>query len=54
MREFGAKLAARRAELEAQGINVDVPRNSGLRRTESKKALLKVIDELAAKQGFKW
>jgi hypothetical protein len=52
--EMAAKLTARCAELEARGINVDLPRNSGKNRTESKKALLKAINEAAAKKGFEW
>ena len=48
--EYGAKLAARRAALG----NPDLPRNTGANRTESKKALLKAIDEAAAKKGFRW
>ncbi|MBB3980885.1 hypothetical protein GGR44_000516 [Sphingobium fontiphilum] len=43
MEEFGRELARRRAEL---GItDADIPRNSGLRRTASKKALLKAIKD---------
>ena len=43
MEEFGRELARRRAEL---GItDADMPRNSGLRRTASKKALLKAIKD---------
>ncbi|UVO54897.1 hypothetical protein [Sphingomonas sp. SUN039] len=48
--EYGAKLAARRAELGYP----ELPRNSGANRTESKQALLKAIDDAAAKQGFCW
>ena len=44
--EFAARLFARRAELG----NPDMPRNSGNRRTASKRALLKAIEEL----GGKW
>ncbi len=50
MAAFGRTLAKRRAELG----NPELPRNSGANRTESKKALLKAIDEVAAKKGFKW
>ncbi len=50
MAAFGVELAARRAALG----NPELPRNSGLRRTESKKALLAAINEAAAKQGFSW
>jgi len=43
MEEFGRELARRRAEL---GItDADMPRNSGARRTASKKALLKAIKD---------
>ncbi|GLV25963.1 hypothetical protein [Sphingobium sp. Cam5-1] len=43
LEELGRKIARRRAEL---GItDADMPRNSGLRRTASKKALLKAIKE---------
>ena len=45
-KEFAAKIAARRAELGNPGL----PRNSGERRTESKKALLKAIEAA----GGKW
>ncbi|WP_255245801.1 hypothetical protein [Sphingobium sp. D43FB] len=41
---FGRDVARRRAEL---GItDADMPRNSGTRRTESKKALLKAIKDI--------
>jgi hypothetical protein len=40
-KDFAAKIAARRAELG----NPDLPRNSGERRTESKRALLKAIKD---------
>lgn len=46
MVEFGRDLARRR---EAAG-NPDLPRNSGKRRTASKKALLKAI----GKAGGRW
>ncbi len=43
MAELGARIARRRAEL---GItDADMPRNSGTRRTASKKALLKAIKD---------
>ena len=45
-KDFSEKLAARRAELG----NPDLPRNSGELRTESKKALLRAIEDL----GGKW
>lgn len=44
---FAAQLAKRRAVL---GKAVAMPRNSGTRRTESKKALLKAIEDA----GGKW
>lgn len=44
--DFAARLAARRAELG----NPDLPRNAGTRRTPSKRALLKVIEDA----GGKW
>jgi hypothetical protein len=50
MEEFARKLAARRAELG----NPPGTRNSGARRTASKRALLAEIDNLAAAKGFKW
>jgi hypothetical protein len=40
--DFAARLAARRAEIGP----VDVPRNSGTRRTASKRALLAEIEKL--------
>jgi hypothetical protein len=44
MAELGARIARRRAEL---GItDADMPRNSGTRRTASKKALLKAIKDI--------
>jgi hypothetical protein len=46
MAEFGHALARRR---EAAG-NPELPRNSGKRRTASKRALLKAIEEA----GGKW
>lgn len=46
MAELGARLARRKAEL---GLP-DLPRNSGKRRTASKRALLKAIEEA----GGKW
>jgi hypothetical protein len=44
--EMGASLARRRAELG----EIEIPRNSGTRRTASKRALLKAIEEA----GGKW
>lgn len=48
MAEMGARIARRRAELGLAAT--ELPRNAGTRRTESKKALLKAIEEL----GGKW
>jgi len=50
MIDFGRDLARRRAELG----NPELPRNSGKRRTASKRALLAEIDKAAAKKGFRW
>lgn len=47
---FGRDVANRRATLIAQGIEINMPRNNGARRTESKKALLKAIEDA----GGKW
>jgi hypothetical protein len=46
MGEFGRRIAARKAKL---GLP-DLPRNAGKRRTASKKALLKAIEDA----GGKW
>ena len=46
MAEMGARVAARRAELG----NAELPRNTGERRTPSKRALLKAIKDA----GGKW
>jgi hypothetical protein len=46
MAELGAQVAARRAEL---GLP-ELPRNAGTRRTPSKRALLKAIEDA----GGKW
>lgn len=46
MAEFGRELSRRRAELG----NPELPRNSGKRRTASKRALLKAIE----KAGGRW
>ncbi|BBD00353.1 MULTISPECIES: hypothetical protein [Sphingobium] len=44
LEELGRQIARRRAEL---GItDADIPRNSGTRRTESKKALLEAIKDI--------
>ena len=45
MRAFGLAIAARKAEL---GL-VDLPRNAGENRTESKRALLDAIAETGAR-----
>lgn len=48
---YGRALAKYRAEIEAEtGRPLEVPRNSGKRRTASKKALLEAI----AATGKKW
>lgn len=44
---FGRDVVRRRAAL---GTEIEMPRNSGARRTESKKALLKAIEDV----GGKW
>ena len=52
-KDFAAKLAARRAELGLVHLahpELTEGRNSGERRTESKKALLKAIEDV----GGKW
>ncbi|HSX57570.1 MAG TPA: hypothetical protein VLG14_19880 [Sphingomonas sp.] len=55
MAAYGRALARRRAEIEAEaGEPITVPRNSGTRRTASKRALLAEIDQLAAAKGFRW
>jgi hypothetical protein len=41
--ELGRQIARRRAELGV--TDADIPRNSGRRRTASKKALLKAIED---------
>lgn len=49
--EFGRDLLRRRAAYEAKtGRPLDVPRNSGRRRTAGKLALLKAIEEA----GGRW
>ena len=51
LEEFGAEVLRRRADYKARyGREPDLPRNSGERRTESKKALLMAIEEA----GGKW
>lgn len=55
MAAYGRELVRARAAIEAEtGEPFTVPRNSGARRTESKKALLAEIDRLAAAKGFRW
>jgi hypothetical protein len=44
--EFSTEIARRRAEVG----DIEIPRNSGKRRTASKRALLKAIEEA----GGKW
>lgn len=46
LEDLGARIARREAELG--GVNV--PRNAGTRRTHSKRALLKAIEDI----GGKW
>lgn len=49
--EFVADIERRRVEYEArEGKPFEIPRNSGKRRTPSKRALLKAIEEA----GGKW
>ena len=49
--EFAADIDRRRCEYEARyGQPFDIPRNGGKRRTASKRALLKAIEEA----GGKW
>ena len=49
--EFAAEIDRRRSAYEARnGMPFDVPRNSGKRRTPSKRALLKAIEDA----GGKW
>jgi hypothetical protein len=53
--EYGRALAERRAAYEAKhGHPPPASRNSGARRTESKKALLAAINEITEKQGWRW
>ena len=48
---FAADIERRRADYAARyGMQADLPRNSGKRRTASKRALLKAIDEA----GGRW
>jgi hypothetical protein len=50
MEDFAADIMRRRAEYEAKNGPLEMPRNSGTRRTPSKRALLKAIEEA----GEKW
>lgn len=50
MADFARDVARRRAAYEAENGPLLIPRNSGTRRTESKKALLKAIEDI----GGKW
>ena len=51
MAAFGRELAQRRADYEARyGKPCELPRNSGKRRTASKRALLEAIEAM----GGKW
>jgi hypothetical protein len=51
MEDFAADIARRRADYEAKyGHSPELPRNSGKRRTASKRALLKAIEEA----GGRW
>ncbi len=48
--DFAADIERRRL---AAGVT-ELPRNAGANRTESKQALLKAIDAVAAAKGFRW
>ena len=50
MAEYGRALAD---HVERNGP-IAVPRNSGKRRTESKKALLDAVNAITEKQGWRW
>ncbi|MGZ8287065.1 MAG: hypothetical protein ACXW27_15140 [Allosphingosinicella sp.] len=50
MADYGRALLRRRADYEARYGPLQMPRNSGKRRTPSKRALLKAIEEA----GGKW
>lgn len=54
MVEFGRDLARRRAEYEKANGPLVIARNDGSRRTPEKRALLAIIDKLAAAKGFRW
>ena len=49
--EIERKLIARKRELGITGVDF-LPRNDGLRRTESKRRLLEAIADSAAEQGI--
>ncbi len=50
MADYGRDLLRRRADYEARYGRLEIPRNSGKRRTASKHALLKAIEDA----GGKW
>lgn len=50
MAEYGRMLT----EHVAKNGPIPVSRNSGTRRTESKKALLKAVNAITEKQGWRW
>jgi excinuclease ABC subunit A len=50
MEDFAADILRRRAEYESKYGPFEMPRNAGTRRTSSKRALLKAIEEA----GGKW
>ncbi len=52
--EYGRDLSRRRAEYEAKNGPIPVPRNSGDRSTESKRALLDAINAITDRQGWRW
>lgn len=55
LEELGRDIARRKAAYEAKyGKPFEMPRNAGLNRTESKKALLAAINEASEKQGWRW
>lgn len=49
MVDFGSDLLRRRAAYEAKYGLLQIPRNTGTRRTPSKRALLKAIEETSGK-----
>lgn len=50
MEEIGRRISVRRAELAAMSVEIELPRNAGKNRTESKRVLLKAIEDA----GGKW